>query len=237
MSTIGRLGALLLVGWLLSSAPALAGDAGSSRVRDDIERFVRAGAPAGEVSVEIPRLASFGVDASRIDAPLRTEIRTRAPRPFAGHVPVTVALYSGDRLLHRGTVSPYVRVAGRVVVPSRDLRRGEILTAADVELQEWDRRRIAANTVVSKEQAIGLRVRRSLRRGRPFRTSDVESVPVVERGDRVTLLLENGPLRIQTLGRARESGAIGDWIRVENLDSRKEISGRVDREGVVRVAF
>ena len=64
-----------------------------------------------------------------------------------------------------------------------------------------------------------------------------EGVPVVERGDRVLLVLEDGPLRIQATGRAQESGVVGEWIRVRNLDSKRELSGRVDREGRIHVAF
>lgn len=60
---------------------------------------------------------------------------------------------------------------------------------------------------------------------------------MVERGDRVTIVLQHGPLLIQTLGKAQETGAAGEWIRVVNLDSKRELSGRIDPEGRVHVAF
>lgn len=51
------------------------------------------------------------------------------------------------------------------------------------------------------------------------------------------LVLQSGALMIQATGQAKERGATGDWIRVVNLDSKRELTGRVDREGRVHVAF
>ena len=36
-----------------------------------------------------------------------------------------------------------------------------------------------------------------------------------------------GALRIESQGRARQDGNVGDWIEVENLRSRKLVTGRI----------
>ena len=86
-------------------------------------------------------------------------------------------------------------------------------------------------------EVVGLRAKRSLRKHQIFRASQVEGVPLVERGDRVQIVLQAGALRISAAGKAQEAGALGDWIRVLNMDSKRELSGRVDRDGRVHVAF
>ena len=206
-------------------------------VRAELERYVRARSGDGPVSVELPKLAAFAADRKRFPGPLRTELSTRSRPPFRGRVPITVALYAGSLLVKRSVVSPYIRVTNRVVVSRRDLRRGDVLSKDDLVYADRDEARTPGDVVREIESAVGLRMKRSLRKDRALRTSQIEGVPVVERGDRVMLVLESGLLQIQATGRAEEAGVAGQWIRVRNLDWRRGLSGRVDRNGRVHVAF
>ena len=239
--TIACLLLVAIAGQALVVASAQA-DAGEKRVRTDIERFVRARiarseAEGARTSIDIPPLGSFTVDRDRYPGTLRTEISTRAAEPLRGRVPLAISLYAGDRLVRRAVVSPYVRRTERVVVPARDIQRGTILDASDFTAVDRDANRLPRDVVREVAEVIGLRAKRSLRKDRVFRASQVEGVPLVERGDRVQLVLQAGPLRVSAMGRAQEAGALGDWIRVLNVDSKRELSGRVDAEGRVHVAF
>ncbi len=234
------LGAILAM-QLLLVATARA-NAGEELVRKDIERFVRARiarteAEDGRTAIELPPLGSFLVDRDRHPGPLRTEISTRASEPFRGRVPLAVSLYAGDDLVSRAVVAPYVRRTERVVVPTRDIRLGSVLGPGDLAKVDRDARRLPRDVVRDESEVIGLRAKRSLRKDQVFRASQVEGVPLVERGDRVQIVLQAGPLRVSATGKAQEAGALGDWIRVVNVDSKRELSGRVDAEGRVHVAF
>jgi len=48
---------------------------------------------------------------------------------------------------------------------------------------------------------------------------------------------ERGGLRIEGVGRAVSDGALGEQIRVVNLESRREVSGHAIASGLVRVDF
>lgn len=240
-ATLACLLLVAIAGQALVVATALA-DAGEKRVRADIERFVRARIERSETSgartsIDIPPLGSFTVDRERHPGPLRTEISTRAAEPLRGRVPLAIALYAGDHLVRRAVVSPYVRTTEKVVVPTRDIQRGAILGASDFASVDRDANRLPRDVVRDVTEVAGLRAKRSLRKDQVFRASQVEGVPLVERGDRVQLVLQTGPLRVSAMGRAQEAGALGDWIRVLNVDSKRELSGRVDAEGRVHVAF
>lgn len=226
---------LLLV--LLAADSVQAEGAAEARVRVDLERFLRAKTEDASATIEVPRLATFSVDRTRHPGTLRTELSSKAEAPYSGRVPVTVALFAGDTLVKRSVVSPYIRTLISAVVPNRDLRRGEIVTADDLVIVDHDTERMPVDAIGRLNEAIGLRVKRSIRKGRVLRQAHVEGVPVVERGDRVTLVLRSGLIEIQAIGRSKESGAAGDWIRVLNLDSKRELAGRVDRNGLVHVAF
>jgi flagella basal body P-ring formation protein FlgA len=222
--------------WALLGLPFVAGaESGEARVRADLQRFLQQA--AGDGSVELPPLSVFEIDRGRHPGPLRTRLSTESDRPFQGRVPVTVELLAGDQVVARHIVSPYVRVLQAAIVPARDLRRGETLGPGDVRVAKVDAARMRGDLVRTIDVVVGKRLKSSVREGQPLRESQIEVVPVVDRGDRVVLVLESGAIRIQAIGRAQESGGIGQWIRVLNVDSRREVSGRVAPDGNVHVAF
>jgi len=228
--------ALALLPWVLLALPSVvAAESGEARVRADLQRFLQQGAGGG--SVEIPPLSVFEIDRERHPGPLRTRLATASEPPFQGRVPITVELLAGEQVVARHIVSPYVRVLQTAIVPVRDLRRGEMLGSGDVRVAKVDAARTRGDLVRTIDFVFGKRLKSSVREGQPLRESQVEVVPVVDRGDRVMLILESGGLQIQAVGRAQEAGAIGQWIRVLNVDSRREVSGRVDPDGKVHVAF
>jgi flagella basal body P-ring formation protein FlgA len=53
----------------------------------------------------------------------------------------------------------------------------------------------------------------------------------------VTILAENDVIKISVAGKARSSGAEGDTIMVQNLNSLKEIPARVVNATTVQVGF
>ncbi len=210
---------------------------GEAVVRADLERYLRGQVEDRSVSIEIPRLAAFTVDRNRHPGRLHTQLSTRAKPPLAGRVPITVALYAGDQLLNRSVVSPYVHRSERVVVTTRNLRRGDIVGPDDLVLASRDVARLSQDVLRDPALATGQRMKSSVRKDQVLRATQIEGVPVVERGDRVMVVLQSGALTIQAIGKTQESGAVGDSIRVLNLDSKRELSGRVDRDGKIHVSF
>lgn len=65
--------------------------------------------------------------------------------------------------------------------------------------------------------------------------SGVDLPILVRAGDPVVIEVVSGAIRVEALGRARQSGKLGDLIRVENVDSRKIIVAQVVDKGVVRL--
>lgn len=219
----------------VGSAPAVASTA--ARVRADLEAFIRERVEGEPRSIDLPSLRAFDFEVAAGAGEVRTELSSQSEVPLQGRVAISVSLFVGDRLLKRGVVSPHVAMPDRVLVATRSLARGHVLSPADLVLVERDRSTSPRDVLRAPREVVGLRVKRSLPADQILRAQDVEPVPVVERGDRVTLVLQRGALMIQATGKAQETGGIGDWIRVVNLDSKREISGRVDQEGRVHVAF
>ncbi len=163
----------------------------------------------------------------------RLELRPRLPDgalPSPATVPVEVWVEG------RREDTAWVRVEvfrGRpAVVLRRDVARGEVLTADDLEVRAAP---TGAGGLTSLEEALGKRLRRSLRAGAVISPRDLEVVPVVGRGDLVRVVARVGGVTASTLGKALGSAGVGETVQVENLSSGRTVAGVVRDGGLVEV--
>ncbi|MCX8117522.1 MAG: flagellar basal body P-ring formation chaperone FlgA [Desulfobacterota bacterium] len=143
----------------------------------------------------------------------------------------------------QGKEAGKIRVSGRVEVYTDVLAAGQYM-GKHQEIQEKDLQWVSRSLnllppdyLVEKSDVVGKRVTISINRGEVLRAGIVEEPPLLRRGDRVILLFESPKLRITALGEAKEEGRRGDRIRLINLTSRKEVTGRVMNEQMVEVDF
>jgi flagella basal body P-ring formation protein FlgA len=76
-----------------------------------------------------------------------------------------------------------------------------------------------------------------MRGNSPVRSDYLERVPLVKSGQMVAIIAENDVMRITAVGKARNSGAEGDLIMVQNMSSLKDIPARVIDANSVKVDF
>jgi flagella basal body P-ring formation protein FlgA len=114
-----------------------------------------------------------------------------------------------------------------IVVATRELARGERLTAADVKLQTADRRSVRTAAVANLEDAVGKELTRGVPEGQPIPPDAVRSPRLVQRGEIVTVYAHNAGVRVRIAARAREDGGQDDLVLVESLENRKTYYARV----------
>ncbi|CAG37411.1 flagellar basal body P-ring formation chaperone FlgA [Desulfotalea psychrophila] len=121
-----------------------------------------------------------------------------------------------------------------VLVAREALRRDTELSPNNFSIIRRDISNIS-DPLFSARQAEGQRLRRRIRKDDVIRASSLEHVPVVHRGDRVKIHLLSGNLQVVTLGVARADGGVHDFIRVQNINSKKIIYCQVVAPGIVKV--
>lgn len=118
------------------------------------------------------------------------------------------------------------------VIAARNLRPGMIVSMQDVKLVDAD---IAGGFQILQD-VIGQETRVVLYAGRPVLPNDIGPPAVIDRNQIVTLVYKAGSMTILTEGRSLGRGAVGDRIRVMNLNSRTTVTGSVSPAGDVIVS-
>jgi flagella basal body P-ring formation protein FlgA len=131
-------------------------------------------------------------------------------------------------------IMPAYAQTARIVVPSRDIARGETIGDSDLEYQPMDAAQIGAGTVTSMDQLDGMQTRRVLRAGQAVRADDVRRPILVTKGQTITMTFAAPGLTLTATGRAMSEGGMGETVTVQNPVSFREITAIVTGAGEVR---
>lgn len=154
-----------------------------------------------------------------------------------GTVSMAVLARQKDRLVRNIPVRVDVDALAEMVVTTRQIEHGTLISAADLALQQREISHNSNRAARKIEEIAGKKSRTTLKVNQPVRADQVEKVPLVKSGQMVTIVAENEVMKVSVAGKARSSGAEGDIIMVQNLNSFKEIPARVINATTVQVAF
>lgn len=135
-----------------------------------------------------------------------------------------------------------INISGRIerLVPvpvlKSGLKNGDIISAHDIDFVEMPKNRIPSGIITQEQDLLNMTPRRVISGGKLVMQNDIEKPKMVDRGDSITLVFANGPLLLTAKGKSLQAGAMGDTVRVSNLDSNKNLQGVVtaDREVTIR---
>jgi len=130
-----------------------------------------------------------------------------------------------------------LRLFGTVVSTTKRLNRNDILASEDITSKRQDISMLDAGLLQDPKQAVGQKLKLSLPAGAVLYAQNLDAPPLVNRGERVTIMAKSQAIQITAPGEARNSGALGEMVRVKNLTSRREIQARVLSAGVVETEF
>lgn len=174
------------------------------------------------------------------------ELHLRLATPVAGEVGTVEALNidrSGRRFAailagpdRRQRVEGEVWTEIQVPVPTRRLSPGEVIAEADLTMTALRTDQLGQRVITDRNALLGQTARRVLSPGRPVPDNSVATQTAVTRNKPVTLEYRQGALLITARGRALANGAVGDQIRVQNLDSNRTLTGTVTGPGTVSTA-
>lgn len=98
------------------------------------------------------------------------------------------------------------------VKAAQNLRSGTVLNASDLVVE--------GDNKSALDLFVGMELKRAVYAGVVLKPGDVGAPTAIQRNAIVTLEFVRGPLTITTEGRALDAGAMGDTVRVMNLNSK-----------------
>jgi flagella basal body P-ring formation protein FlgA len=160
-------------------------------------------------------------------------------RVSPGHrVGIKVLLYGRNgRVIRRVWVSGKVDLYQSVWVINVAVRRGELLKPGDISRQRRHVREVPSEALEDPHEVLGMQARRTLVAGTILQRDQWKTVPLVQRGQRVRILLETAFMRLVAPGETLEEGGHGDRVRVVNLASRQVVQALVRDPQTVQVMF
>lgn len=136
----------------------------------------------------------------------------------------------------RARVTAQVDLSVRAVVAARPLSRGHVLAEDDVSLSMVPFAQ-ARGALTDPAMVLGNAVKNNLNAGEPISERNLTKSLMVRRGDTVTIVAQAGGLKVTASGQARQDGALGDTVSVTNLNSNKNVAGRVIGPNLVEIVF
>lgn len=190
--------------------------------------------PAENLELKVARLP---VPVSVPDEPLHLKlVELPAGAPTASFL-LRFELRGGHEVFGVWQAAVQTRVWKEIYVTTAPLKRGQALDRQAVTLE---RRDVLALREVLEDlpaEPEALEVMENLPAGVPLTRRTVRLKPVVNRGQLVRGLMQDGALMIALKVEVLEDGAPGQWIRVRNPQSKRELRGKVQDEQTVLIAL
>ncbi len=154
-----------------------------------------------------------------------------------GHAMARLTIEQAGEIVERRNVPLMLETHAPRVVFRRSLRRGEVLTTSDIDIEIRAVSSGAGTGFETSQEVLGRALRSDVGRGELATLRQLDAPVGVKRGDQVRLELHSGMLLVSATGEALESAAVGENVRVVNPTSGRELTGKVVSHGRVRVAF
>ena len=143
-------------------------------------------------------------------------IRCKTPSVWSLYLPVTVRIYD------------------HAVVTTRPIQKGQVITDADVALQESDFTLLPASVMVRIDQVIGKTAKSAIGGGMALHAQWLSAPQIIALGDSVHLSYSGTGFEVQSTGRAMGAGGLGEPVEVKSV-SGKVLKGIVRGRGLVWV--
>jgi flagella basal body P-ring formation protein FlgA len=204
----------------------------AAEVEAEIAKLLRDRLPRGRVETEFDAPADLHVPVEMAPTVSVADFRFEAG---SGRFTATVVAPADGEPFVRRTVTGRAEAMVEIPVLGGRVRPGTVIAADDVAWIEMASDRVPQDVAAGEDELVGMSPRRVLTPNNPVRLSDLQPPMVVGRGARVSMRVRYGALTVTATGRALEDGAMGEVIRVVNVDSSRTVEAVVTGPNEVAV--
>ncbi len=179
--------------------------------------------------------AEVGIENLTFTAPVPNEppVRVTVDKGPPGRTVFSLEFAEGRKI---GATAD-VKALDQIVMTARAFRKGYRVQAGDVYTKLTDAARIPSGAVRNPDDVIDKMLTRSVTANTPLLSGMVTDMPLVKRGQRVTLVIDAPTFRMTAPGETREGSYVGSDVKAVNTASRKTVTGQLVDENTVMVDF
>ncbi len=154
-----------------------------------------------------------------------------------GPLAATLVFLVNGQEKKRLRISARIDLYADVVVARHYLKRHQEIQEKDVQMVQRNVALLPNDVAMAVEDVLDRRTTLSVNGQEVLRKSMVEIPPLVKRGDRVIMTIENRRFRITAWGEVKDEGRKGERIKLVNLSSKKEVYGKVLDANTVQIEY
>jgi len=151
----------------------------------------------------------------------------KSSRQYKRNIFVLTSIFVDQKCCEKFFISAKIRTFETVLVAQKKILPNENLQNEDVELINKETTAINRTVFHSVENINGYRTKRFIPKGTVLSQEMIEPIPLVSRGDQVTLVVKNENFLITSIGKALQNGCKNEWVDVLNINSNKRLTGKV----------
>ncbi|UCC32755.1 MAG: flagellar basal body P-ring formation protein FlgA [Phycisphaerales bacterium] len=156
--------------------------------------------------------------------------------PRLGLIQLEVDVLADGRTVQTVPLVVQVSMIRRVVVARRAVNQGATIKTSDVELIPLSFARLDKLGIDDIAHVVGQRSKRFISAGSVVDPGVIESVPLVMRGQLVTLTSVAGAIRVVTTAKAVQDGLLGETVTISVTDNKRmELDAVVVGPGAVQI--
>lgn len=177
----------------------------------------------GEVEIREHRIADYLFIADKTPVQIRV---TPVAAPAPGRISLRLEAVGEDgRVVQSFTGTAFADVWKTVPCAARVLNRGDVLEAG---LVGFERKNLAYMARPPWDgRGLPLRMTGAVGEGQVISAEAVEPIPVVAKGQMMTLVFQGDSLKLTVPVESLEDGGIGSTIKVRNTQSRRVVAARI----------
>lgn len=147
---------------------------------------------------------------------------------------VSIPVFSVSTPEKKGYVVVELKKYANVPVLTRPLKAGDVITE-DAVTTEMRMLQSYQDAITDIKSVVGMQATRFLTAGQMLSSRDLKRETILRKGQMVKAIFGAEALEISITAQAEESGAVGDVIKVKNIDSNKMFAAKIIDRGVVRI--
>jgi flagellar basal body P-ring formation protein FlgA len=147
---------------------------------------------------------------------------------------VMIPVYSVSQSERKGWITAEIKKHAQTAVLNRSVKIGEVITEDMITVEK----RLIQNqmdAVLDSKNIIGMQANRFLSAGQILSFRDLKKETIMKKGQIVKAIFGKGRFDISISAIVEEAGAVGDVIKVKNMDSLKMFAATIVDRGLVKI--